>query len=96
MRRVGVVAGVTLAAFVALVIDGHVAESSQSARQQIIEIVNDPQTFPSKESPRDLGRLFNSCSLEQPARTMLEVIGHDAKRVRFIITKVQRGVTSEL
>ena len=96
MRRVGVVAGVTLAAFVAFVIDGHVAESSQSVRKQLTEIVNDPQPFASRESPRDLGRPFNSCSLEQPARTMLEVIGHDAKRVRFIIRKVQRGVTSEL
>ena len=81
MRRVGVVAGVTLAAFVAFVVDGRVAESSQSERQPIIEIVNDPQPFPSKESPRDLGRPFNSCSSAQPGRTILEVIGHDAKKI---------------
>jgi hypothetical protein len=37
---IGVVGGVALAAIVAFVIDGRVAESSQSVREQKIEIVN--------------------------------------------------------
>ena len=76
-----VIGGVALTAIVAFVIDGCVAESSQSVREQVIEIVNDPQPFVFGASPRDLGRPFNSCSPGQPARTILEVIGHDAKKV---------------
>ena len=78
---VGVVGGVALTAIVAFGIDGRIVESSQSVREQKIEIVNDPQPFVFGASPRDLGRPFNSCSPAQPARTILEVIGHDAKRV---------------
>jgi hypothetical protein len=78
---VGVVGGVALTAIVAFGIDGRIAESSQSSREQKIEIVNDPQPFVFGASPRDLGRPFNSCSPAQPARIILEVIGHDAKRV---------------
>jgi len=78
---VGVVGGVALTAIVAFGIDGRIAESSQSVGEEVIEIVNDPQPFVFGASPRDLGRPFNSCSPAQPARTILEVIGHDAKRV---------------